>query len=230
MVRALNTSGRAVLFAGATVCIALLGLLVLGLSFLTGMGIGAAIAVVFTVLAAVTLLPALLGFFGMQRAQPARTPQPGRRLGPHGGGRDRDSGALGGVRASVGPQALSARRRRRHGRAHDPVLLAAARHLGRRATTRPAPPPARPTTCWRTASAPASTARCSWWPRSRPRPIAPRWPSWPRRCSSEPGVAAAAAALPAAANATTEIISVVPTTSPQDAETSHLDQPSAPRT
>ncbi|RKS77859.1 RND superfamily putative drug exporter [Motilibacter peucedani] len=64
VVRALNTSGRAVLFAGATVCIALLGLLVLGVSFLNGMGVGAAVAVLFTVLATVTLLPALLGFFG----------------------------------------------------------------------------------------------------------------------------------------------------------------------
>jgi RND superfamily putative drug exporter len=64
VVRSLNTSGRAVLFAGATVCIALLGLLVLRVSFLSGMGIGAAIAVFFTVLAAVTLLPAMLGFLG----------------------------------------------------------------------------------------------------------------------------------------------------------------------
>lgn len=66
VVRSLDTSGRAVLFAGATVCIALLGLLVLGVSFLNGMGVGAAVAVLFTMLAAVTLLPALLGFFGVK--------------------------------------------------------------------------------------------------------------------------------------------------------------------
>ena len=66
IVRSLNTSGRAVLFAGATVCIALLGLLVLGVSFLSGMGIGASIAVLFTMLASITLLPALLGLFGMK--------------------------------------------------------------------------------------------------------------------------------------------------------------------
>ena len=64
--RALNTSGRAVSFAGATVCIALLGLLVLGLSFLNGMAVGAVVAVVFTVCASITLLPALLGFLGMR--------------------------------------------------------------------------------------------------------------------------------------------------------------------
>ncbi|GAA3386524.1 MMPL family transporter [Cryptosporangium minutisporangium] len=65
-IRALNTSGRAVVFAGITVCIALLGLLVLNLSFLTGIGVSASVVVLFSVLAAVTLLPALLGFFGMR--------------------------------------------------------------------------------------------------------------------------------------------------------------------
>ena len=63
-VRAVNTSGRAVLFAGGTVVIALLGLLVLRLNFLDGLGIGSAVAVAFTILAALTLVPALLGFFG----------------------------------------------------------------------------------------------------------------------------------------------------------------------
>jgi putative drug exporter of the RND superfamily len=61
---ALNTSGRAVLFAGTTVCIALLGMLVLRISYVSGLGIAAAITVLFTVAATVTLLPALLGFFG----------------------------------------------------------------------------------------------------------------------------------------------------------------------
>src|SRR3954449_1568700 len=64
--RALNTSGRAVLFAGATVIVALLGLFVLGVSFLNGVAVASAI-VVFTVMtAAVTLIPALLGMFGMR--------------------------------------------------------------------------------------------------------------------------------------------------------------------
>jgi RND superfamily putative drug exporter len=63
-VRALNTSGRAVLFAGGTVVIALLGLYVLRVSFLSGMGVASALTVLATVVAAVTLLPALLGAFG----------------------------------------------------------------------------------------------------------------------------------------------------------------------
>jgi RND superfamily putative drug exporter len=65
-VRAIDTSGRAVLFAGSTVCIALLGILVLEVSFLNGLAVAAALTVVFTVLAAVTLLPALLGVFGIR--------------------------------------------------------------------------------------------------------------------------------------------------------------------
>ncbi|KAF5991872.1 MMPL family transporter [Streptomyces sp. WAC00263] len=63
-VRALDTSGRAVVFAGLTVVTALLGLLVLRIGPLSAMGISAATAVLATVVAAVTLLPALLGLFG----------------------------------------------------------------------------------------------------------------------------------------------------------------------
>jgi RND superfamily putative drug exporter len=67
VVRALDTSGRAVIFAGTTVCIALLGMLTTQMSFLSGSGIGAAIAVAAVVLAAITLLPALLGFQAVGR-------------------------------------------------------------------------------------------------------------------------------------------------------------------
>ncbi len=66
VVESLDTSGRAVLFAGVIVCIALLGLFALGVSFLYGVAIAACIAVAFTVIAALTLLPALLGFFGVR--------------------------------------------------------------------------------------------------------------------------------------------------------------------
>jgi putative drug exporter of the RND superfamily len=64
IVNAVNTSGRAVLFAGIIVCIALLGMFALGVSFLYGLAIGAALGVLFTMIAALTLLPALLGFIG----------------------------------------------------------------------------------------------------------------------------------------------------------------------
>ena len=66
VVGALNTSGRAVLFAGTTVCITLLGMLVLHVGYVSGLGIAAAITVLFTVAAATTLLPALLGLLGLR--------------------------------------------------------------------------------------------------------------------------------------------------------------------
>jgi RND superfamily putative drug exporter len=64
VVHALDTSGRAVLFAGGTVVISLLGLFLIGVSFIRGLAIGASLAVLFVMAAAVTLLPAVLGFVG----------------------------------------------------------------------------------------------------------------------------------------------------------------------
>jgi putative drug exporter of the RND superfamily len=64
IVNAVNTSGRAVLFAGIIVCIALLGMFALGVTFLYGLAVAASIGVAFTMIAALTLLPALLGFIG----------------------------------------------------------------------------------------------------------------------------------------------------------------------
>ncbi|MGA6165245.1 MMPL family transporter [Amycolatopsis magusensis] len=61
---ALDTAGRSVLFAGLTVIIALAGLLVLGLGSLRGVALAVAMTVLLTMLAAVTLLPALLTVFG----------------------------------------------------------------------------------------------------------------------------------------------------------------------
>jgi len=66
IVAALDTSGRAVVFAGITVVIALLGLFLTGIEFLYGLAIGASVSVVFTVLSATTLVPALLGALGLR--------------------------------------------------------------------------------------------------------------------------------------------------------------------
>ncbi|MFM7047673.1 MAG: MMPL family transporter, partial [Actinomycetota bacterium] len=63
-VESIDTAGRAVLFAGTTVVISLLGMLIMGVSFMNGLAIGASITVACTMLASVTLLPALLGFVG----------------------------------------------------------------------------------------------------------------------------------------------------------------------
>ncbi|MEV8331959.1 MMPL family transporter [Streptomyces niveus] len=66
--RALGTAGSAVVFAGLTVIIALVGLSVIGIAMLTTMGLAAAFAITIAVLVALTLLPALLGFTGTRVA------------------------------------------------------------------------------------------------------------------------------------------------------------------
>src|SRR5215212_12006427 len=78
---AIDTSGRAVLFAGVVVVIAMLGMMLLGISFLYGPAIAAALAVLFTMTASLTLMPALLSKIG------------GRiKLPKHGGDADRETG------------------------------------------------------------------------------------------------------------------------------------------
>ncbi|MGZ5302182.1 MAG: MMPL family transporter, partial [Actinomycetota bacterium] len=81
------TAGQAVVFAGITVAIALLGLWISGIAFVGMMATAAAIVVLVAVVAAITLLPALLGFAGnallavdpsrerMLEAVPKRAPQ-----------------------------------------------------------------------------------------------------------------------------------------------------------
>jgi RND superfamily putative drug exporter len=64
VVTAAGTAGRAVLFAGITVCVALLGMLTVGVSVLSGAAIAASIAVLFPMMAAQTLLPALVRIVG----------------------------------------------------------------------------------------------------------------------------------------------------------------------
>jgi RND superfamily putative drug exporter len=69
---AMDTAGRAVLFAGITVIIALLGQFALGVSFLYGLAVASALAVLMTMLAALTILPAVLSRFGERIARPGR--------------------------------------------------------------------------------------------------------------------------------------------------------------
>jgi RND superfamily putative drug exporter len=88
VVQAMDTAGRAVLFAGCTVVIALLGMMVLGVSFLYGVAISASIGVLLVMFASLTFLPALLTFAGPRLVRPSRR---ARRRGeqvlqPHGGG------------------------------------------------------------------------------------------------------------------------------------------------
>jgi putative drug exporter of the RND superfamily len=64
IVAAMDTAGRAVVFAGTTVIIALLGMFALGITFLNGMAVAASIAVLMTMVASLTALPALLSRLG----------------------------------------------------------------------------------------------------------------------------------------------------------------------
>ena len=61
-VAAMDTAGRAVIFAGVTVVVSLLGLFLIGVGWVTGMGIGVAVTVLVTMITSITLLPTLLGF------------------------------------------------------------------------------------------------------------------------------------------------------------------------
>src|SRR5205085_6483572 len=61
---AMDTAGRSVVFAGGTVVISLLGMLLMGIGFVGGMGVAASLTVAVTVAASITMLPAWLGFAG----------------------------------------------------------------------------------------------------------------------------------------------------------------------
>ncbi|MGP3921174.1 MMPL family transporter [Nonomuraea sp. 10N515B] len=77
-VKAITTAGHAVLFAGITVVIALLGLVVMGQRLMTGVAVATSVIVLVTMIAAVTLLPAFLGFTGYKINSlrlPRRTPR-----------------------------------------------------------------------------------------------------------------------------------------------------------
>ena len=76
---AVGTAGSAVVFAGLTVIIALSGLAVVGIPFLTVMGLSAAASVAVALLISLTLLPAMLGFAGTKVANFARLPMLGAR-------------------------------------------------------------------------------------------------------------------------------------------------------
>ena len=70
VVEAMDTSGRAILLAGATVVIALLGMFATGVAFMYGLAIAAVLAVLLTLVASLTLLPALLSRFGPRLVRP----------------------------------------------------------------------------------------------------------------------------------------------------------------
>jgi uncharacterized membrane protein YdfJ with MMPL/SSD domain len=87
-VTAMRTAGRTVLIAGTTVVIGMLGLLVLRQPLLNGVAVAASATVAMTMLASLTLLPALLGFTGTRLAKPSKVRLPrwlGGRRAPRSG-------------------------------------------------------------------------------------------------------------------------------------------------
>jgi putative drug exporter of the RND superfamily len=81
VVEAVTTAGRSVIIAGCTVVIAVLGLFLTGLSYMYGVALSAAIAVLVVMIASITLLPALLSYLG-PRVDRLRIPLLGRGLRP----------------------------------------------------------------------------------------------------------------------------------------------------
>jgi putative drug exporter of the RND superfamily len=87
VVEAVTTAGRSVIIAGSTVVIAVLGLFLTGLPYMYGVAISASLAVLVVMLASITLLPALLSYLG-PRVDRLRIPFLGRRLDKPEGGPD----------------------------------------------------------------------------------------------------------------------------------------------
>ena len=187
IINAVNTSGRAVLFAGIIVCIALLGMFALGVSFLYGLAVAAAIGVALTMVAALTLLPAMLGFIGpkvMSRKQKRNLAENGPRIV---GADSKGFWPNWADRVQQLPVALG-RRGPDHHRGHRPALLLACSWARpTRAPTRRGRRPASPSTC-----SPRASARASPGPLELvtvvPQNPAPRWRrSW-HAVAKQPGV------------------------------------------
>ena len=140
---ALDTAGRSVLFAGATVVIALLGLYTLGLGSLEGVALAVTLTVLMTMLASLTLLPSLVTIFGRRLERSVR-----RRGAKQAAPRSRAGTPLAGLGRRRAP--ASAARAPGRGRGPRRPVRAGVRHAprARRRRQRPphAPPAARPTT------------------------------------------------------------------------------------
>jgi RND superfamily putative drug exporter len=106
VVQSMDTAGRAVLFAGTTVVIALLGMMLLGVDFLYGVAISASIGVLLVMLASLTLLPALLTIAGARVARPSRRARAREAREAEAGAMASATGSP--MRGATGVQALAA--------------------------------------------------------------------------------------------------------------------------
>jgi len=156
VVRAMSTAGRAVLFAGTTVLISLLGLFLVGQLYLDGLAVGTILAVMAVMTAALTLLPAMLGFSGraidrLHLPGLLQSPHRKMRTGSGGGGAAPSSATPSYAARPPWPSWPSWRSRCSQCAWPSPTP----------ATTPPRSPPARPTTSSPAPSARDSTARWS---------------------------------------------------------------------
>ena len=224
MIESVDTSGRAVLFAGMIVCIAMLGMFALGVSFLYGVAVAAcdrgrvhgdrrADAAA----GAARVLRRRACCAGASAARSRGQAADQRRVA--------GLGALGRA-ASAAPGAVRRGRRRRDGAASRSRSSRCAWAPPTRAPIRPARPRARPTTCSPRASGPATTARCSSSRRSSGPAQRPRSSAWRTRSPRTPGRrrrdAAAVHPEPRAGATGVALANVYPKGSPQDASTSNL--------
>ena len=146
----MDTSGRAVLFAGATVVIALLGMFALGVSFLYGPAVASSLAVLLAMTASLTAAAGDAEQDRPPRGRPlARCPGFGRRASADG---RRASGTAGAGLIQRRPVAGGDRLGRAAHRAGHPGVLDRARLGRRRHRPTSAPRPGAPTTCWPRAS------------------------------------------------------------------------------
>ncbi len=189
VLEAMDTSGRAILLAGTTVIIALLGMFATGVSFLYGMAIASVLAVLLTMLASLTVLPALLSRFGARIARPSRRAR--RRAAAGRPPRGFAVAALERARAgaALAAGAGGAARHARVPRAPSPRFASANSDAGNDPEQHQHP--STRSTCSRPGlRARASTARCPWSPSSRipatPRRSRPSAPRSPPRPTSRP--------------------------------------------
>ena len=220
VVTSLMTSGRSVLFAGSTVVISLFGLFLIGQAYMIGLATACIAAVLMVLIAALTLLPAMLGFAGnaIDKLHVPRLLQTGGPP-PENGFWYRWSRlvqrrawitGIVAVLVLVGPGAAAVQ--------HAPRL-----HRRRQRPDHPSPP-VRPTTSWRRDSARASTV-----PSSSPPTCTGRATRHgrPPAAGGGPGIDTASRSSPRR-NSTTDdtgaVIIVYPTTSPQSAQTGTLVQ------
>ena len=221
-VATLDTAGRAVLVAGGTVMVSMLGLFAVGLSIMNGTAVVTMVATLVVMVAAVTLFPALLGYLG-RRIDRLRVPL-GRR-------RPAQISADGHLVPAAGWTRWSRLVQRHSVLATVAGVVAAAAcwpHRSSacssacptRATTPRTRRAGRRTTCWPRDSAPAPTGRCSWWRTCHAATARPSRGCGPnsaarresRRCRRHGSIPAGDTAL----------ITVVPTTGPQEAATEDL--------